>query len=466
MPRARCEVEARLLEFLTKRGFCPDDPIAVAYSGGPDSGALLAALAAIGWRRPMAIHVDHGIRSRDELDTELALIKGFCSSLGASLTVAHLRPGAVIELARSSGEGVEAAARRYRYAALRRGMKKRGAVTVLLAHTQNDQLETLLMRLLGGSGAGGLKGIPECSGAFLRPFLGTQKAELTSYLAGKGLPYSVDSTNDSEDYLRNRIRKVLVPLLDGSFPGWRRGLSAASSKAAMDEAALSAWAERIAFAQPEEGRQVLSVDASAFLEAPRAVAMRALIRAAGRLRGRGRFPAAAAAAALDAVGQGRQLYRGAGLELERCENGRILLRSWSPRSPGGLDFPPRHGYFVLIDRPCRVRVGKLEVCAVWRDASGPAGVDPGIRADAFRFPIVVRSRRPGDALALKAGTKRLDELFSEWALSERARGAVPVIEDRDGIVAVLASGLGGRDRFRERPEGAGANRLSVIVKGA
>ena len=466
MPRARCEVEARLLEFLSRRGLGPEDPIAVAYSGGPDSGALLAAIAAIGWRRPMAIHVDHGIRGRDELDTELALIKGFCSSLGASLLVAHLRPGAVVELARSSGEGVEAAARRYRYAALRRGMKKRGAVALLLAHTQNDQLETVLMRLLGGSGAEGLKGIPECSGPFLRPFLGTRKAELTAYLAEKGLPYSVDSTNDSEDYLRNRIRKTLVPMLDESFSGWRRGLAAASAKAAMDEEALSAWAARIAFAAIEEGRQELSADALSLLEAPRAVAMRALIRAAGSILGTERFSAAAAAAALDALRQGGKLYRGAGIELESGENSRVLLRSMGSHSPGGLDFPPRHGYFVLIDRPCRVRVGKLEVRAAWRDASRHAGEGPGIRADSFRFPIVVRSRRPGDAIALKAGTKRIDELFSEWALSERARGAVPVIEDRDGIVAVLASGLGGRDRFSERPKGADASRLSVSVKGA
>jgi tRNA(Ile)-lysidine synthetase-like protein len=90
----------------------------------------------------------------------------------------------------------------------------------------------------------------------------------------------------------------------------------------------------------------------------------------------------------------------------------------------------------------------------------------GILADAFCFPIVVRSRRPGDAIALKNGTKRLDALFSEWALSKYARRAAPIVEDRDGIVAVLGAEFGGKDRYRERPVAECERRLSIIVKGA
>jgi tRNA(Ile)-lysidine synthase len=467
--RARCSVEAALLEFLRKRGFAPEDRIAVAYSGGPDSTALLLALSALGWREEVAIHVDHGIRPRPELDAELALVRRACADAGARLIVARLRPGAVAERAKESGEGVEAEARRFRYAALRSAMRKTGAEAVLLGHTRDDQLETLLMRLFGGSGAGGLRGMPEASGPFLRPFLGIGKAELLAYAAERGAMYSTDSTNASGEFLRNRIRRELVPALDAAMPGWRRGLARAAAKAALDEDALAAQAEALAFSGSSDGS--LSSPAEALLGASEAVAVRAIVAAAGRALGAARVSSDMAAAALRALrGGDPSKYRGRGMEIERRGGNVALRRLPAFTERGGLDFPRRDGYFVLIDRPCRVRVGKLEVRASWSSDIGS-----GIRADAFRFPLVVRSRRPGDAIALKDGTKRLDALFSEWGLPESSRGAAPVVEDRDGIVAVLGAGIGGKDRYRARredasprggPSGEGGRRLSVIVKGA
>jgi tRNA(Ile)-lysidine synthase len=452
-------VEAVLLEFLSRKGLSPASAIAVAYSGGPDSTALLAALSAIARRVPIAIYVDHGIRDRGELDAELALVEASCSRLGARLFVARVRAGAVLERAAASGEGVEAEARRFRYVAFRTAMRRTGAEALLLAHTRDDQLETILMRLFSGAGAGGIKGIPEVSGPIFRPFLGIGKSALLAYLAGRGIAYSVDSTNASEDFLRNRIRRVLVSALDADFPGWRRGLSRTAAKAARDEEALSAAAAALAFTGSPGVTGALSASSALLLGAPAAVASRAIVRAAGSILGKERFSSGMAAAALDALRGGEGcVYRGAGLEL-RIRDGLAILRR-------GLDFPKAGGYFVFIDRPRRVRVGSLEVNASWRvDGSS------GIRADAFRFPLVVRSRRPGDAIALKDGTKRLDALFSEWALPEKARGLAPVVEDRDGIVAVLGLGFGGKDRYRALPKGVCpvgecARFLSVIVKGA
>jgi tRNA(Ile)-lysidine synthase len=462
MPRARCGIEAALLEYLRRKGIAKGVALAVAYSGGPDSTALLAALAAIGWSRIIALHVDHGLRPRDELDTELALVKNTCSSLGVPLLIARVAPGAITRQAKERGEGIEAEARRYRYIALRGGMERSGAAAVLFAHTRDDQSETILMRLLGGSGAEGLKGIPEASGPFLRPFLCLAKSELLSYLEERGISYSIDSTNASGDYLRNRIRRNLVPILDSGFPGWRRGLSRSAAKAARDEAALASAAAELAFSPLAGEKDTLWTDAAPFLAAPEAVALRALIRAGGSISGKERFPEDVALAAIESLRRGfESVYRGAGLEIMRHAN-LVLLKTFSIYgSHGGLDFPRRDGYFVVIDRPRRVSVGGLEVEASWHEDS-----ESGIRADAFRFPLVVRSRRPGDAIAQKDGTKRLDALFSEWALPEGARGSAPVVEDREGIVAVLASGFGGKDRFRTGPSGTCACRLSIMVKGA
>jgi tRNA(Ile)-lysidine synthase len=463
--RARCAVEAALLEFLGERGLCPDDRLAVAYSGGPDSTALLVALSAIGWTRPVALHVDHGIRPREELDAELALVKGLCGDLGAGLIVARVRPGAIAERARASGEGLEAEARKFRYAALRASREKAGAKAVLLAHNRDDQLETILMRLFGGAGAGGLRGIPAVSGPFMRPFLGLGKVDLLAYLEERGRLFSIDSTNASGDYLRNKIRLGLAPALDSTFAGWRRGLARAAAKAVLDEEALAAAARALAFSRRPDGS--MAAPAAPLLAAPDAVAIRAIVEAAGRALGKDRVSGGMAASALVALRRGGEsAYRGYGLELRLRVGEVVVRRSAAHKERDGLDFPRRGGYFVIIDRPCRVRVGKLEVSASWR-----SGGEPGIRADAFRFPLVVRSRRPGDSIALKDGAKRLDALFSEWGLPEASRGAAPVVEDRDGIVAVLGAGIGGRDRYRARRDGDDPSdeqvrRLAVIVKGA
>lgn len=468
--RARCSVEATLLEALDRCGLEPTDPIGVAYSGGPDSSALLAALCAFRSRSgaegppPLAIHVDHGLRPREELDSELALVKRNCAALGARLVVARVKPGKIEDRAKRRGEGIEAEARRFRYRALRAVGEKKGLKAILLAHTLDDQLETILMRLVSGSGSGGIRGIPEVSGIFCRPLIKLEKKELLRYLEDRGIPFSSDSTNSSADYLRNRIRRELAPVLDSSFRGWRRGLALASAKAREDEEALSALALGLAFPDAPSQEGELSAPALPILAAPDAVAMRAIIEAGGKLRGKGRFPSSLARSALKALrrGEGSE-YQGGGIAFSYRE-GRLRLRI-------GLDFPRTGGYFVLIDRPRRIRVGKLEVRAEWRTTSGDAGEAPGIRADAFRFPLVVRSRRPGDSIALAGGAKRLDELFSEWALPEDARLSVPIVEDRDGIVAALGAAFGGRDRYRfsrraENPAVEGARRLSVIVKGA
>lgn len=454
MTRASGPVESTLRTFLSSLDLAEGEAIGVAYSGGPDSSALLAALCALRPGGAVALHVDHGIRGSEERAAEEGLCRRACRSLGCPLTVASLRPGAVAEAAARAGIGMEAAARAYRYHALRRAMRRRGLRYALLAHTADDQAETVLMRAFGGAGAAGLRGIPPRNGPFLRPFLVLGKADLLAYLDSRGMAFSVDSTNASLDYRRNRVRSILVPALDASLPGWRTGIARTARSAALDEEALSAAAARAAFRPRPDGR--LAAEAGALLGAPDAVAARALVSAAGSFLGRDRFPWRLALAALEALRRGGGgAYCGGGLRLERAGESVLL----------GLDFPTGRGYFVRIDGPCKIFAGSVRVGAAW--TSGP-----GIRDGSFRFPLVVRSRRPGDAIASKDGSKRIDELLSEWAVPRPARGAVPIAEDADGIVAVLASSLGGRDRYRagppgeDDPSGNGSRRFAVIVKGA
>lgn len=432
----------------------PDAEAIAGYSGGPDSTALLAALVAAGLRNVRAVHVDHGLRPAPEREAELALVRKVASTLGVPLIAARVKPGAIEALARRRGEGTEAAARCYRYAALHGAARRAGASVIYLAHTRDDQLETILMRFLSGSGAAGLAGMKRESGMVIRPFLDLPKASLLEYLEREGLPYFVDSTNAGDAYARNRLRHHVLPALARSFPGWAGGVALSSLKAALDEEALGAAAAASAFQRA--GRNFIA-DLS-LLSRPDAVRLRAFLAAAGALsRGR-KVPFRLASAAFAALDGGAASYRGGGFELRRTEAGLELSLA--------LDFPGGGGYFVKVDDPGRegfhVSVGNVAVSAAWRSGRDAEG----IRSDAFTFPVIVRSRRPGDALAIRGGRKLLDVLFSEWGVEGAARDRIPVIEDRDGILAVLGAGYGGRDRYRHN-EGCGSDmRLSIQVKGA
>jgi len=426
----------------------------VGFSGGPDSTALLAALVEAGASDLLALHVDHGIRPEAERRAELETVRRLAARLKVPLVVARVRPGAIEELAGRRGEGIEAAARSYRYAALRRTASRTGAEAIYLAHTRDDQLETVLMRFLSGSGAAGLRGMPGKSGLVMRPFLELPKAALLAYLEGRGLPYSVDSTNAGDDYLRNRLRHRVLPALEESFPGWAAGVALTAHKAGMDEEALALGAGLHAF-RPQGRGFVTGAD---LLDQPDALRFRALLSAAGSLsRGR-RVPFRLVAAAFAALDAGAPSYRGGGLELRR--DGDLL------RLAPALDFPGYRGYFVEIAEPgpdgLEVAAGGIRVSARWQGGEGARG----IRRDAFSFPLVVRSRRPGDELAIRDGSKRLDVLFSEWGVDAADRDRIPVLEDRGGLVAVLGAGYGGRDRYRHNDGCRSDVRLSIQVKGA
>ena len=450
--RAGDRVESTLRAFMRRLDPSDAEVFVVAYSGGPDSTALLGAAAALGSNRLLAVHVDHGLRPETERLAERELVRKSCADLGVRLTIARVRPGAIAAYALAAGCGTEAAARAFRYGALRKIMEREASSHALLAHTADDQVETVLMRLVGGSGA--LQGIDAVNPPWYRPFLGLSKKELLDYLQTRGLSWSTDSTNASTAFLRNRVRLRLIPLLDRDFPGWRRGLGLTVERAAMDAEAIREGAAAIGFAPEGEGR--MAAEAASFFAAPEAYRVAALLAAGGKLMRGSRLSLRMARSALGALGSrddGR--YYGGGLRLEKRE-GKVLVGR-------GLDFPRHGGYFVVIDRPCRVRAGSLVVEASWTTD----GVR-GIRVRAFRFPLVVRSRRPGDSIAVPGGRKRLDDLFSEWGVPAELRGIVPVVEDRDGIVAVLGSPFGATDRYRRGPQDGegGSPRLSVAVKGA
>jgi tRNA(Ile)-lysidine synthase len=181
--------------------------LAVACSGGADSMALAdAAIDVAGAANVVVLAIDHGLQPETARVSEA--VAQWARSRGAAAVVERV----VVALP------TEADAREARYAALDALADRLGVVAVLVGHTARDQAETVLMRILRGTGPAGLAGIPAVRERYVRPLLGVERGEIDAYVAARGLPVWSDPMNDDADYLRTRVRGELLPRLREENP--------------------------------------------------------------------------------------------------------------------------------------------------------------------------------------------------------------------------------------------------------
>ena len=197
--------------------------VAVAVSGGVDSTALAAALAERARRHRLVLsiaHVNHGLRGA-EADADETAVRALATRLGVPFAAARVAPHAARARAASSRARptVQEAARRLRERALRALAAQLGAERIATAHTADDQAETVLLRLLRGTGPAGLAGIPPRSpdGVLVRPLLRTSRAEVLAYAEARGLAWREDPSNTDARYARSRLRHHWLPGLRDAF---------------------------------------------------------------------------------------------------------------------------------------------------------------------------------------------------------------------------------------------------------
>ena len=213
------------------QAFQPALPLAVAYSGGADSTALLHACAQRWPGQVYAIHVHHGLQAAAD-DFE-AHCRQTCLALGVPLAVAH------VDARHQSGQSPEDAARRHRYAALTAHAQSafaQPAASIALAQHADDQVETLLLALSRGAGVAGLAAMPAhwCKDGWNwhRPLLGVSSPDIRAWLHAQQIGWIEDPTNAEDGYLRNRIRQQLLPVLEQVFPQFRDTFARSSGHAA------------------------------------------------------------------------------------------------------------------------------------------------------------------------------------------------------------------------------------------
>ncbi len=247
-------LEKKLRAGWRKLGLDKDEKILVAVSGGADSTALLDALAR--WKKSEKLfvaHLNHLLRGAESEADEI-FVQALAAKLSLPVFVAREN---IAALAQSEKKNLEATARQARYDFLLRVAKECGAGLIVTGHTHDDQAETLLMRLLRGTGASGLRGIHgviklEKNIKLVRPMLEISRAEVLAHCKHYNLNFRHDSFNESMDFTRNRVRRELLPLLATFNPQFGEALVRTMKQSSEDEDYLQVTAQNILTEVAEE----------------------------------------------------------------------------------------------------------------------------------------------------------------------------------------------------------------------
>lgn len=387
----------------------PGDRVYCAVSGGADSVAMLFAFYLLKEKldiRLCAAHFNHGLRG-EESDRDEAFVRSLCGRLEIPLEVGH---GQV----QAGKKGLEAAAREARY-----GFFDSLDGKIATAHTADDNAETVLMHLVRGTGLKGLGAIAPVRGNYIRPLLMVTRQDVLDFLNAYNLRYVVDSSNETDAFLRNRLRHRVMPLLKAENPRLAENLSAMALRLREDEAALSG--------QWDFSR---GLDIDVLHQQPEAVQKRMI------------------AAFLEHCGVREP-------EAEHMELTRRLTRASSPSA--GADFPGNVRIVRCYDRLVKAEreaalPETLLTCpgctelpeAGFRILCEPAGITENT-ADTFtvrpKGTVTVRSRKSGDTIRLSGGRKSLKKLFIDRKIPAQARALLPVVADENGVLGVYGIGV-------------------------
>lgn len=436
------------------------DHVLAGVSGGADSVALLTALQRLGPTFGVtltAAHFNHGTRA-GESDRDEAFVRDLCQTRGVPLLT-----GSLGMARRAAGFSVEDFLRRERYAFFEAASRQAGAHRIALGHHRGDQAETVLMNVIRGSGVGGLAGIPPVrdGGHLIRPLIDCSPREISEFCRKEGLPFITDSSNADERFLRNRVRRSLLPELERLFnPSIADSLCRLADVARQEDEYMNAEA-RLALGALQREPSGMSIPVGGLSAIHPALRRRVVLEIARDLAG----PDCAVGlehvqAVLDLAFGARP---GGSLDLP----GKLLVR----RSYGRLEFvrggtPDRRtrgeqageglpgAFRVAVPVPGTIRIEPLGLRMRFREMrrppSSPSATARTAYLDLERVcgPLVVRSASPGDRiqpLGMK-GSRKLSRLFIDEKIPRHRRNRLPLLADDVSVLWVPGLRLSERAR--------------------
>ncbi len=397
----------KLLGFLRQQEMLqPGDTVICAVSGGADSVALLFALYLLKDKLGIqleAAHFNHHLRG-EESDWDEAFVKQLCHRYDIPL---HLGGGEIA----AGKKGLEAAARDARYAFLRSLDGK-----IATAHTADDNAETILMRVIRGTGLKGLGGITPVRGNVIRPMLLINRQEVERFLEEWCLQHVEDSSNRTDAFLRNRIRHHVMPLLKAENPQIAENLSRMALRLRLDEEFLSQQANFETLPTVESLKAMPKAQRSrclsAFLEQNGVkepeeahIALAESLVFSGKPSAQGHFHGGVTIA--------RNYDR-----LEALQKPSELEETRLP-CPGAVCIPG----FRVVCLPAAEIINTAEIFTVCPEGE-----------------LRLRPRQPGDTIRLSGGSKTIKKLFIDRKIPAAQREQIPVLCDDAGVVGVYSIG--------------------------
>lgn len=432
-----CEIEHSLGNLLSKGSL-----VLCAVSGGPDSIALLHILCTLSSKlgfKVSAAHFNHGIRAAAALDE--AFVAHQCQQWEVELFTGRADVPAI---AAFEGKTIEQAARDARYSFLRQTAAQTGADKIALGHHMDDQAETLLLNLIRGTGLSGLRGMQSERQGLIRPLLFMRKADILNYLDEYALLYRMDETNDSDDYTRNKVRKLVVEF-ERLNPTFVTGAARTSQLLAADDDALNS----IAGSHRKDHALGTGVDIRSLKTAGHAIAARVL----------------------------RQLAVEAGMiaDFEYKHVLDILALCDSSRTGASLCLP--HGFVARLDynavsitsRTQTERIEDTLLCLDGITSTNAGDFSAGLvdrPADLAKdWPLaiyvnpeamhgaIVRSRREGDRIFPlgSPGSKKLKDFFIDKKMDRRLRD-LPVVARNGDILWALVGAISETARLGDQKQ--------------
>lgn len=452
------------------------DSVVVAVSGGPDSVALLGVLKHLSAEYKLRLtvaHLNHGLRP-GPADEEEALVHRLSERLGL---ICESRKIDVASLCRARKRSIEETAREERYRFLEEIRHHCHARKIALGHHACDQVETVLMNLLRGSGMEGLRGMqPVREDRYIRPLLSVTRAEIDEYLARNDLPYRVDFSNADENCCRNRIRHQLIPDLKARYnPRLEENLCRTAEILSREDDYLKQMVEELAadqrIVQADAAQQEMSMNIPACLDLHDALQNRLikhlLLRHAQKKQGIGYVHVRDVKALMRHTRSGVFLHLPFGIEVRREYDFLVLgRRKQPPRAPQpavrdhqeASAVHPETGMRVCDIRiPGRVLMETQKLALSFDFVERPAvcfGDSRTVYMDhaCMMPPLMVRTPQPGDRIQPlgMSGMKKLKDYFIDRKIPVRLRGQIPLLVDSRSVIWVAGQVLSERVKITDK----------------
>lgn len=425
--------------------------VLVGLSGGPDSVCLLAVLHSLRERFTLeisALYIDHGLRPR-ETGEEIEFCRNLCEHLNVPFRTKAIN---VKSYAQDQKMNMQEAARQLRYGAFDETSHDIGAHRIALGHTADDQAETLLMRLFRGSGPTGLSGIPPVRKNIIRPLIEIGRGEIEKFLDDEKIEHIIDSSNLKENYLRNRIRLSLVPVLKEYNPDIIETLSKTAAIFRDEEKyfeiivtkALMKLISRKSDSRIELFLAPLEIMDKAIM---RRVLRRAIDETKG-LRGISFIHVEDIIGLIRRGDPGDRIYLPKGVRVIKGYS-TLILTSAPPVTLGTYSFTVP-GEIILKEagiliRSSLITARELQAPGQNKDLWIASGVFDAAKLDS---PLVVRPRKDGDFFYPSGfgRRKKLQDFFVDEKVPRDERDRVPLVISGNDIIWVV--GYRGDERFK------------------